>query len=151
MKVIIDADACPKQVLAECIRQGKQYGIEIVTVANFNHQVHSPQHIVVGGDSQEADIAIANIVSPGDIVVTQDWGLAALVIGKGAVGLSPSGREYKNETIDFLLEEREVKAKRRRSGYRTKGPKKRQAEDDIRFSQTLARIIDRLQENITLL
>jgi uncharacterized protein YaiI (UPF0178 family) len=141
VRIIIDADACPKEVLASCIRLGERFGIEIFTVANFNHLVQSPHHIVVGDNPQEADIMIANLTQAGDIVVTQDWGLAALVIGKGAACLSPSGREYKQETIDFMLEEREAKAKFRRGGNRTKGPKKRAAEDDANFLFNLERII----------
>jgi uncharacterized protein YaiI (UPF0178 family) len=141
VRIIIDADACPKEVLASCIRLGERFGIKIFTVANFNHLVQSPHHIVVGDNPQEADIMIANLTQAGDIVVTQDWGLAALVIGKGAACLSPSGREYKQETIDFMLEEREAKAKFRRGGNRTKGPKKRAAEDDANFLFNLERII----------
>ena len=143
MRVIIDADACPKEVLVGCITLAESYGLEIFTVANFNHVVKSPNHIVVGDNSQEADIKIANLTRAGDVVVTQDWGLAALVIGKGAACLSPSGREYKPETIEFLLEEREAKAKFRRGGNRTKGPKKRQAADDINFLFALEEIISR--------
>lgn len=144
MKIIIDADACPQGVLAACIAISEKNRIEIYTVANFNHNVISPNHIVVGDTSQEADIKIANLTEAGDIVVTQDWGLAALVIGKGAVCLSPSGREYKQETIDFLLEEREAKAKYRRSGKNTKGPKKRHAQDDENFIHKLEHIISTL-------
>jgi uncharacterized protein YaiI (UPF0178 family) len=143
VRIIIDADACPKEVLATCIALGAAQGFEVFTVANFNHLVQSPNHIVVGDNAQEADIMIANLSRSGDIVVTQDWGLAALVIGKGAACLSPSGREYRPETIDFLLEEREAKAKFRRGGNRTKGPKKRQTEDDANFLSKLNQIISR--------
>lgn len=150
MRIVIDADACPRQVLAECIRQGEIHNVEVITVANFNHQVVSPNHIVVGGNPQEADIKLVNLVKAGDVAVTQDWGLAALILSKGAACLSPSGREYKSETIDFLLEEREVKAKHRRAGNRTSGPKKRRTEDDAQFSRALEKIIVRLRTNINL-
>lgn len=141
VKIIIDADACPQTVLSVCIAIGKQRDIEVITVANFNHVIQSPRHIVVGDNSQEADMMIANITKPGDVVVTQDWGLVALIVGKGASCLSPSGREYHPGTIDFLLEERAVKAKLRRSGNRTKGPKKRIADEDNHFVRQLKRII----------
>lgn len=143
MKIIIDADACPKTVLSACIAIGEQRNIEVATVANFNHMVQSPHHIIVGDSSQEADMMIANMAKAGDVVVTQDWGLAALIVGKGAFCLSPSGREYRQETMDFLLEERAVKAKLRRSGKQTKGPKKRAAEEDMYFIRQLERIISR--------
>ena len=139
--LFIDADACPKEALACCLREGKRYGLAVVTVASFNHQIVSDQHIVVGNASQEADLKIVNLTEAKDLVVTQDWGLAALVLAKKARCLSPSGSEYRPEKMDFLLEEREIKAKVRRGGGRTKGPRKRQAEDDVRFAATLARML----------
>ena len=94
------------------------------TVASYHHCIVSDHHVVVGGGSQEADIKLGNLSEAGDIVVTQDWGLAAMVLGKRASCLNPLGKEYRQDKMDFLLEEREVKAKLRRSGGRTKGPEK---------------------------
>ena len=88
---------------------------------------------------------MVNLSARGDLVVTQDWGLAAMVLGKGAAALSPTGRVFRKETIDFLLEERNLKAKHRRSGGRTRGPKKRTAEDDTRFKKNLYRLLQSLQ------
>ncbi len=141
MKLIIDADACPREVLTLCVTVCQTREIDLVTVASFNHHVESPHHIVVGNASQEADIKIVNLTERGDIVVTQDWGLAAMALGKGAACLSPSGQEYRQETMDFLLEEREAKAKFRRTGNHTKGPKKRQKQDDVQFMRVLEQII----------
>lgn len=145
MKIIIDADACPREVLDSCIAACEKQRIDLITVASFNHNVQSPHHIVVGNASQEADIKIVNLTTPGDIVVTQDWGLAAMILGKKAFCLSPSGREYCAETMDFLLEEREVKAKFRRTGNHTKGPKKRQEQDDVHFRQLLEELVLRIK------
>ncbi|MEG6616338.1 YaiI/YqxD family protein [Peptococcaceae bacterium 1198_IL3148] len=142
MKIIVDADACPKGVLAICKKQADLNQIELWTVANFNHQVKSTNHIIVGNASQEADIKIVNITVKGDIVITQDWGLAAMILGKGAAALSPGGKVFRQDNIDFLLEEREVKAKLRRSGGRTKGPRKRAAADDEQFERSLLRVIE---------
>jgi uncharacterized protein YaiI (UPF0178 family) len=141
MKIIIDADACPRSVLQICMRLGRVYDFPIWTVASFNHKIESDYHIVVGDSSQEADLKIVNLTSAGDIAVTQDWGLAAMLLGKKVKCLSPSGREYCSETIEFLMEERELKARLRRGGTRTKGPKKRTAEDDRRFKRCLRKII----------
>lgn len=141
MKIIIDADACPKAVLAMCQVTGKKYGIEVYTVASFAHNIQNSHHITVDNNSQEADLRILNLTQPQDIVVTQDWGLAAMALGKAAACLSPSGRCYDAATMDFLLEEREVKAKLRRSGGRTKGPKKRTGQDDSRFAAVLEELI----------
>ncbi|WP_333593480.1 DUF188 domain-containing protein [Anaerospora hongkongensis] len=141
MKIVVDADACPKNVLLLCQKLGSQYHVPVWTVASFNHSIVSDYHLVVGSASQEADIKIVNITEPGDLVVTQDWGLAAMVLGKQARVVSPAGREYNPDRIDFLLEERETKAKLRRGGGRTKGPKKRTAEDDQRFAECLQKML----------
>ncbi len=142
MKIIVDADGCPKGVLKACLQLGKRYNIIVWTVANVHHNIQSDHHIVVDGASQQADLKVMNTSKPGDLVVTQDWGLAALVLGKGCRCIHPSGKEYQNDTIDFMLEEREMKAKLRRSGGRTKGPAKRTAEEDQQFRNTLHRILE---------
>ncbi len=141
MKIIVDADACPKAVLQICLELGRRYDIPVWTVASFNHNIESDHHIIVGSDSQEADIKVVNLTGKGDIVVTQDWGLAAMIVGKQARCLSPDGREYQPENMDFLLEERELKARYRRSGGRTKGPKKRTVKNDLKFKEALESII----------
>ena len=141
MKVLIDADACPRSVLQICIRLGRTYDIPVWTVASFNHVISSDHPIVVGDDFQEADVKIMNLTKAGDVVITGDWGLAAMVLGKGAKSLSPTGREFHPEKMGSLLEERELKAKFRRGGGRTKGPKKRILEDDRRFELGLEKIL----------
>jgi uncharacterized protein YaiI (UPF0178 family) len=141
MKILVDADACPRAVLQSCRRLGKKHDIPVWTVASFNHDIESDHPIVVGDDSQEADMKIINLTEAGDIVVTGDWGLAAMVLGKGAKCLSPIGREFRPEKMEFLLEEREVKAKFRRGGGKTKGPRKRTLEDDRRFESCLEKIV----------
>jgi uncharacterized protein YaiI (UPF0178 family) len=91
----------------------------------------------VGDASQEADIKIMNMTDEGDVVVTGDQGLAAIVLGKGAKSLSPAGREFHSDRIEFMLEERAIKSRVRRAGGRTKGPKRRTVEDDRRFEMCL--------------
>lgn len=141
MKIIIDADACPKKVLQICIQLAHEYGLLLHTVASFNHNIVSDHHTTVGNGPQETDLAVINMTKAGDIVITQDWGLAALVLGKHAAAVSPAGRIYSQDTIEFLLEEREFKARLRRSGGRTKGPSKRKTDDDERFAASLRRVI----------
>ncbi len=137
MKILVDADACPKSALQICFKLGQRYDVPVWTVASFNHNVTSDHHVVVGDNAQEADIKVMNLTEAGDVVVTQDWGLAAMILGKGAKALNPIGREFRPETIDFLLEEREIKAKLRRAGGRTKGPQKRTSAEDQRFEKCL--------------
>ena len=146
LKIIVDADATPKNALELCRRAAKEFSVTLVTVASFNHRIESDHHIVVGNASQEADTQVVNITIRGDIVVTQDWGLAAMVLGKGASVLSPVGRIFHEDTIDFLLEEREIKARFRRGGGRTRGPKKRTAEDDLNFKKSLYYLLDTISE-----
>jgi hypothetical protein len=141
MKIIVDADACPRSVLEICKKLGRKYAVPIWTVASFDHKIESDHHIVVGDNSQEADMKIMNVTEAGDIVVTGDWGLAAIVLGKGAKCLSPMGREFHPEKMGFLLEQREVKARFRRGGGRTKGPRKRTLEDDRRFESSLEKVL----------
>jgi uncharacterized protein YaiI (UPF0178 family) len=137
MKILVDADACPKNALQICMELGRNYTVPVWTIASFNHNIVSDFHVVVGDGSQEADIKVLNMTEAGDIVVTQDWGLAAMVLGKRAGCISPIGRIFSNDNIEFLLEEREVKAKLRRSGGRTRGPSKRTAQEDIVFQERL--------------
>lgn len=136
-KIIVDADACPRNALQICLDIGKEKGIAVWTVANINHNIISDKHITVDGGAEVADLKVMNNTNTGDIVVTQDWGLASMVLAKNAYCISPSGRIYKNDNIDFLMEERNLKAKHRRSGGRTKGPKKRSTSDDEKFLQAL--------------
>lgn len=141
MKIIVDADACPRNVLQICMELGQSYNVPVWTVASFNHRIVSDHHVTVGNASQEADIKILNLAEAGDVIVTQDWGLAAMVLGKKAQCLSPLGKAFSDETISFLLEEREVKAKLRRSGARTGGPRKRTAGEDRAFFVSLDAIL----------
>jgi len=141
MKILVDADACPKTVLQICLSLGREQEVPVWTVASFAHRIESDHHIVVGNDPQEVDIKLINLTDPGDVVVTQDWGLAAIVLGRGARCLSPAGREFHSDRMAFLLEEREAKARARRAGGRTKGPRKRTTVDDQHFESSLRRIL----------
>lgn len=141
MKIVIDADACPRKALQICMELGHKYNVPVWTVASFNHMIVSDYHVTVGDGSQEADMKVLNLTEANDVVITQDWGLAAMALGKKANCLSPAGRVFSNENIEFLLEEREMKAKLRRGGGRTKGPNKRTAEEDRSFQFSLEKIL----------
>lgn len=142
MRIIIDADACPRGAFEAAAKTAAAANAELITVANFNHEIASEHHITVGGDPQEADLKIINLARAGDIVITQDIGLAAMALAKGARALGPTGFEYVVKQMEASLEERELKAKYRRAGGRTKGPAKRTKEDDRRFTAKLAEMID---------
>lgn len=147
--VIVDADACPRGAMDVMRRLRREYGYRLITVASFHHDIggsdsddDGEEHVTVGDGPDEADLAVVNRTRPGDIVVTQDWGLAALVLGKGARCLSPTGHVYTQERIDFQLDERHVKAKHRRAGGRTRGPRARTVKDDERFERALRLLLE---------
>lgn len=141
MKIIIDADACPRTVLEIVRRRQAEFGYELRTVSSFNHVHDGPDHLTVGDEDQATDLAVANLAGRGDLVITQDWGLAALALAKGAHALSPDGRRFTGEHLAFLLEERNLKARYRRGGGRTRGPRARVREDDERFTRAFTELL----------
>ncbi len=136
-RVLIDADACPKQALVIAKTLCAEFGWGCTTFASYNHQLTGGHHVVVDAEPQAVDVKLANEAKPNDIVITQDIGLAALVLGKRARALSPHGTIFRPERIDFFLEERNEKARFRRGGGRTRGPAARTREDDERFAAAL--------------
>lgn len=141
LQVLVDADACPKSVLRILLQLECEYGFDLITVASYNHQIKGTNHVTVGPGRDEADLAIINRVTPRTVVVTQDWGLASLVLAKKARAISPLGHIYDASRIDFLLEERHTKAKARRAGVRTRGPRKRRSLDDERFERNMRALL----------
>ncbi|MCM8711877.1 YaiI/YqxD family protein [Clostridium sp. SYSU_GA19001] len=141
MRIIVDADACPGKHIIEEL--GKEYGLEVIMYCDINHVLFSDYSIIKYMDSgfQSVDMAVANEAKEKDIVVTQDFGVAAMVLGKKALAISPKGYIYSNDNIDKLLFERHISAKVRRSGRKTPNPKKRSREDDERFYNNLLKLI----------
>lgn len=142
MTVYIDADACPVTRIAE--RIAKEHGVPVVLLCDTNHQLTSEYSTVkiIGAGADAVDIALINLCKRGDIVVTQDYGVAALALGKGARAIHQSGKWYTDENIDVLLMERHLAKKARRSGkHHLKGPAKRTDEDDKRFAESFERLV----------
>ena len=142
MTIYIDADACPVTRTAEDI--ARRHGIPVVLLCDTNHQLTSDYSTVrvIGAGADAVDIALINLCRRGDIVVTQDYGVAALALGKGAKAIHQSGRRYTDENIDGLLMERHLARKARHSGkHHLKGPAKRTEEDDRRFAESFERLI----------
>ena len=140
MKVLIDADACPRGVRA-IVRSYSRFMGTVLTVASFHHYYPEEDHLLVGDEAQAADVALLNQAEKGDLIVTQDWGVAAVACGKGVAVLDPKGRVFKPATIDFLLEERHLKAEYRRRGGRTRGPAARTKADDQRFQRAFEGLV----------
>lgn len=141
MKILIDADSVPTRVLNICQELGTKYQIPVVTIANVNHSIDSHHHILVEDHPQATDIEMLNRGEKGDLAITNDIGLIALLLPKKVRCLSQSGKEYKAHEMDFLLFEKDLKARHRRLGGRTKGPKKRTAKEDEIFGHSLEEII----------
>ena len=142
MTVYIDADACPVTRIAE--RIAKEHGVPVVLLCDTNHQLTSEYSTVkiIGAGADAVDIALINLCKRGDIVVTQDYGVAALALGKGARAIHQSGKWYTDENIDVLLMERHLAKKARRSGkHHLKGSAKRTDEDDKRFAESFERLV----------
>lgn len=142
-RVLIDADACPRQALAIAQMLCREYGWNCYTYASIHHQLSGENHITVDAGPQAVDTRLANDTRAGDIVVTQDIGLAALILGKQASPLTPHGVIFDPERIAFHLEERNEKARFRRGGGRTKGPAARTREDDQRFAEALRSLLEK--------
>ena len=143
MKIYVDADACPVTRIAE--RAAKERGIPVVLLCDTNHVLNSDysEIRVIGAGADAVDIALINLCQRGDIVVTQDYGVAALALGKGAKAIHQSGRWYTDKNIDGLLMERHMaKVARRKSKNHLKGPAKRTDGDDRRFEESFRRLIN---------
>ena len=125
MRILVDADACP--VLEIIRRLGSEAGVAVITVSSFRHDIGGADHVMVGPEPQAADMAIINRTRRGDVVVTQDWGLAALVLAKGAAALSPWGHRFEEDEMDGRLAQRALHARLRRGGVRLPGPRRRTA------------------------
>ncbi len=149
MKIYVDADACP--VVRQTEKTAQKYSVPVVLICDTNHMLTSDYSDIITVDkgADSADFVLVNLCSKGDIVVSQDYGVAAMALGKGAYPIHRSGRLYTDENIDEMLLKRHIAKTARRSGKRAhlKGPKKRTPQDDERFSQSLEGLILRLLQD----
>ena len=143
MKIFVDADACPVVRIVEEVAE--QYRVDVTLLCDTNHILTSDysEVIVVGAGADAVDYKLISICQKGDIVVSQDYGVAAMALGKGAYAIHQSGKWYTNENIDQMLMERHLNKKARRGSHNNhlKGPKKRTEEDDKRFAQSFEKLV----------
>ena len=143
MKIFVDADACPVIDIVEDI--ATKYNIPVTLLCDTNHVLTSDysEVVVVGAGADAVDYKLISICHRGDIVVTQDYGVAAMALGKGAFAIHQSGKWYTNENIDQMLMERHLNKKARRASSRNhiKGPRKRTEEDDQRFAESFEKLL----------
>ena len=145
MKILIDADGCP--VVDITVKLGQKYNIETIIMCDTSHIINKVgvETIVLSKGMDSVDFELVNKVSKGDIIVTQDYGLAAMALSKGGHPINQNGMIYSNENIDQLLFKRHLSKKIRNSGHKIKGPKKRSKEDDIKFKNSLTFLIENIK------
>lgn len=141
--VYVDADACPVVRIIEDVAREMHVPVELI--CDTNHVLFSDYSRVrvIGAGADAVDFALINLLKAGDVVVTQDYGVAALALGKKAHAIHQSGKIFSDDNIDGLLMDRHL-AKKARMGkgkHHLKGPKKRTEEDDIRFESAFRRLL----------
>ncbi|SHO54060.1 YaiI/YqxD family protein [Anaerocolumna xylanovorans] len=133
MKILVDADACPVKSIIENV--AKSLNIKVLMVIDTSHILESDycEILQVSKAPDAVDIALINRTKEGDIVVTQDYGVASMALGKKAYAINQNGKYYTEENIDLMMFERHLAAKQRRAGGRIGTIKKRSKEDDLHF------------------
>ena len=143
MHIYVDADACPVIGIVE--RIAKSHNIAVTLLCDTNHYLTSDYSEVVhvGAGADAVDFKLISLCEKGDLVVTQDYGVAAMALSKGAYAIHQSGKWYTNENIDQMLMERHLNKKARRASGKNhlKGPRKRTSEDDEHFRESFEKMI----------
>lgn len=141
MNVLIDADACPVVHIATSLCH--TYGIPCYLLCDTSHHIESPYATTLTFDkgADSVDFALVNRIKAGDLVITQDYGVASMCLAKQAYVLHQDGWAYTPENISALLLQRYESKKLRTSGGRTKGPKKRTSQQDKAFLIAMEHII----------
>lgn len=145
--IVVDGDACP--VKAEIAETARAFEVPVLIVSSFDHRIQAEEGVRVvqvdRGD-QSADLYIVNHIQPGDIVITQDYGLATIALARRCLVLSFRGMEFHADNIEFLLARRHAQAKARRQGKYGKGPRPLTYEDRKNFQTELAKLLTNWQE-----
>ena len=143
MHIYVDADACPVIGIVE--RIAKSHNIAVTLLCDTNHYLTSnySEVVYVGAGADAVDFKLISLCEKGDLVVTQDYGVAAMALSKGAYAIHQSGKWYTDANIDQMLMERHLNKKARRSSGKNhmKGPRKRTEEDDIRFAESFEKLV----------
>ena len=142
-RILVDADACP--VVRQVEAAARKHGLPMTLLCDEHHIMASDyaevRHVSSGADA--VDIALMNLCRRGDIVVTQDYGVAAMALGKGAYAIHHSGKQYTNVNIDMMLMERHLAKKARRASgkHHLRGPAKFTNEDRQRFADAFEALV----------
>ena len=143
MKIYVDADACPVIGIVE--KMAEKYKISCILLCDTNHVLRSDYSdiIVVEAGTDAVDFKLISLLHRGDVCVTQDYGVAAMALGKGCYVIHQNGKRYTNENINQMLLERHLAKKARRSSKKNhlKGPAKRTEKDNQRFEESFEKMI----------
>ncbi len=148
-RILVDADACP--VIPIILRVAAEHRVPVTLLCDTAHEMHrdGAETIVVEKGADSVDFKLVNLVRDTDIVVTQDYGLAAMCLARRARVLHQNGIEYTDRNIDSMLLSRHIGKKIRRAGGRTKGPSPRTAAQDAAFEQALHHILQTTKKALT--
>lgn len=141
MKVLIDADACPVTGIA--VDLCRKYSVPCILLCDTSHTIYKDgaDTLIFDKGSDSVDFALVNRTTPGDIVITQDYGLASMCLGRDVRVLHQDGWEYTLDNISGLMEQRHIAKKHRMSGGRIKGPAKRTRQQDIAFEKAFQQLL----------
>lgn len=143
MKLIIDADSCPKGIKVMVTHIAEKYGLELVMVIDDSHRLRGRFKVVQVATNREAvDLEIVKLTEKDDIVITHDYGLASMVINKSLAALHPDGTIYTNSNLESLMFHRYISKKIRRQGGKSKGFKKKQNGEKLSLKKVLENIIE---------
>lgn len=137
-QILVDADACP--VKSEIKQVAEEFQLEVTFVASFNHysvNTNGENWIFVDTGKESADMRMMNLAKKGDIIVTQDIGLASILLAKGTFVFSNRGELYREEEMSLMLDIRYRHAKERQQGKYSKGPKAMSDQDRSLFKDRL--------------
>ena len=142
MRILIDADGCP--VVDLTVAAAREFGLECIILCDTAHYFdkEGARTMVLAQGADSVDFALVNLVQAGDIVVTQDYGLAAMCLARKGKPINHNGLIYHDGNIDSMLASRHAAQKVRRGGGRTKGPSKRTKEQDEAFMRQLRKLIE---------
>ena len=141
MKVLIDADACP--VVDIVVRLCAKHAVPCLLLCDTAHAVYreGTETLIFDKGADSVDFALVNRACPGDIVITQDYGLASMCLGRKVRVLHQDGWEYTLDNISGLMEQRHANKKHRLAGGRTKGPSKRTKAQDEAFAKAFQQML----------
>lgn len=145
MQILVDGDACPIKELI--IDLAVKYSCRVTIISSMAHWSNrlnnkSVKEVTVDSYPEAVDMKIVNLARSGDLVITQDYGLAALLLEQGVEVLSPRGKLFTKQNIDYLLAKRHQADKLRRSGCKTKGPSEYSKNDQRRFKTAFIKLVN---------